>query len=180
VILPYVNALNSSIEKMHFIKFISDKSGIAEKALMDDLSKVQSELKSETEETKIAQENVEKKLRKDPIERRLLGIAFWQESLQSKIIDPEIIFKKLSKVKETYKDKKEDLIYEAEEFYLNNKNLQKDVDEMLLNIEEEYLNEELVRTMIEFKNLKDKKEEIEILKKINEINKRKEKIKNSR
>ncbi|TSC77675.1 MAG: DNA primase [Parcubacteria group bacterium Gr01-1014_24] len=179
-ILPYVDALESSIEKMHFIKKISDASGIPESALKDDLKTIEQELKYETEETETAKENVEKKFRKDPIERRLLGIAFWQESMQNRTIDPELIFKKLDKVKKVYEDIKEDLIYEAEVFYSNSENLQKDVNEMLLNIEEEYLNEELVKKMIELKNLKDKKEEIEILKKINEINKRKEEIKNNR
>lgn len=179
-LLPFVNDLESSIEQSHFIKTISDKSGISEKALMDDLKKVESELKEETEETKIAKENVEKKLRKDPIERRLLGIAFWQESLPDKVIDPNIIFDKLGAVRESFKDIKEDLVYEAEEFYLDSENLQKDVKEMMLSLEEEYLNEELVKKMIELKNLKDKKQEVEILKRISEINKRKEEIKNSR
>ena len=109
-----------------------------------------------------------------------MGIAFWQESSQNKIIDPELIFKKLDKVKEIYKDIKEDLIYEAEEFYSNSESLQKDIDEMLLNIEEEYLNEELNKKMVEFHDFKGKIEEIEILKKINEMNKRKEEIKNIR
>jgi hypothetical protein len=179
-LLPCVNDLESSIEQSHFIKLISDKSGINEKALMEDLKKVESELKHETEETKTARVNIEKKLRKDPIERRLLGIAFWQEGVQEKVIDPSAIFEKLDKIKEVYKDIRGDLIYEAEAFYLNSENLQKDVDEMLLSIEEEYLNEELMKKMVELKNLKNKTDEAEILKKINEINKRREEIKNSR
>jgi DNA primase len=176
-LLPFVNNLESSIEKSHFITLISNTSGISEKALMEDLKKVESEFKSEIEETEIAKENIGKKLRKDPIERKLLGIAFWQEGMKDKIIEPELIFKKLEKVKEVYKDIKEDLIYEAEAFYTNSENLQKDVNEMLFSIEEEYLNEELVGEMIKLKNLKDGKGEIEILKKISEINKRKEEIK---
>ena len=179
-ILPYIDSIESAIEKSHFIKIISNKSGIAENALLEDLKKVQSELKFETEEIRTAKKNVEKKMRKDPIERRLLGIAFWQENIQNKTIDPELIFQKLDKAKEIYKDIKEDLIYEAEEFYLNSENLQKDVDEMLLNIEEEYLNEELNKKMMELNNFKNKKEEMEILKKINEIIKKKEEIKNNR
>jgi hypothetical protein len=51
---------------------------------------------------------------------------------------------------------------------------------MLLNIEEEYLKEELSRNMIDLYNLKGKKEEIEIFKKINEINNKIQNIKNSR
>ncbi|MFA5840735.1 MAG: DNA primase [Candidatus Paceibacterota bacterium] len=179
-LLPFVNDLESSIEKSHFITLISNKSGIAEGALMEDLKKVEVELKNEKEETKIAIENVEKNLRKDPIERRLLGIAFWQENLENKKINPALIFEKLEKAKEKYNDIKEDLIYEVEEFYSNDENLEKDVNEMLLSIEEEYLNEELTKHMIELQNLKGKEEEIEIFKKINEINKRKEDIKNGR
>ena len=197
-LLPFVNDLESAIEKSHFVSLISNKSGIMEKALLEDLKKVESELKYETEETKTARENVDKKLRKDPIERRLLGIAFWQESVQDRAIEPDLIFLKLAKAKESYKDIREDLIYEAETFYSNSENLQRDVNEMLFSIEEEYLNEELVQSMIELKNFKDNKkaksnvigspdtsvevsrEEVEIFKKINEINKRKEEIKNSR
>ncbi|OGZ19558.1 MAG: DNA primase, partial [Candidatus Nealsonbacteria bacterium RIFCSPHIGHO2_01_FULL_43_31] len=115
-ILPYIDSIESAIEKSHFIKIISNKSGIAENALLEDLKKVQSELKFETEEIRTAKKNVEKKMRKDPIERRLLGIAFWQENIQNKTINPELIFQKLDKAKEIYKDIKEDLIYEAEEF----------------------------------------------------------------
>lgn len=192
-VLPYVHSVESSIEKSHFIKLISNKSGIAENALMEDLKKVEFELKSETEETEIAKENVEKKMRKDPIERRLLGIAFWQESLldvgrpnsgrptsNKPSVDPALIFEKLNKAKEIYENIKEDLIFEAEEFYSNNENLQKDVKEMLLNIEEEYLNEEFNKKMLKIKNVKDKQEETEIFKKINEITKKKEEIKNNR
>ena len=72
------------------------------------------------------------------------------------------------------------MIYEAEEFYSNNENLEKDVHEMLLNVEEEYLNEELSKKMLELQNFKGKEEEIEILRRINEINKRKEEIKSGR
>ncbi|MCX6755405.1 MAG: DNA primase [Candidatus Nomurabacteria bacterium] len=179
-LLSFVNDLDSSIEKSHFITLISNKSGIAENALLEDLKKVETELKNEKEETKIAKENVEKKLRKDPIERRLLGVAFWQEGLEKKKIDPNVIFEKLNKAKEIYKDIREDLIYEAEEFYSNNEDLNKDVNEMLWAIEEEYLNEELAKNMIEMQSLKGKEQEIEILKKINEINKRKEEIKNKK
>ncbi len=179
-LLPFVHDLDSAIEKSHFISLISGKSGISENALLEDLKKVEVEQKNEKEETKTAIENVEKKLRKDPIERRLLGIAFWQEGLKEKKVNPEQIFNKLEKVKEKYTDLKEDLIYEVEEFYLNDETLERDVGEMLLNIEEEYLNEELAKKMIELQSLKGKKEEIEILKRINEISRRKEEIKNGR
>lgn len=179
-LLPFVNDLESSIEQAHFLTLVSNKSGVGEAALREDLKKVESEQKFEKEEIQTARENVEKKLRKDPIERRLLGIAFWQESLKEPSIDPKPIFEKLTKVKPAYEGSKEDLIFEAEEFYSKSEHLEKDIKEMLLSIEEEYLNEELIKSMIELKNVKNKEEEMEILKRINEINKRKEEIKNSR
>jgi len=179
-ILPFVNYLVSSIEKSHFLKMISDKSGIPEQALIDDLKKVELELKVDTDDTNVVMEDAERRLRKDPIERRLLGIAFWQEDLPEKSIDPNRIFQSLSRAKEFYQEKKDDLIYEAEEFYADNESLEKDVEEMLLSLEEEYLNEELLKKMMELKDDKNKGREIEILERINEINKRKEEIKNSR
>lgn len=179
-LLPFVNELDSSIEKSHFVSLISNKTGIVESSLIEDLKKVEVELKLDKEDTKIAKENVEKKLRKDPIERRLLGIAFWQETQKEKTIDPEEIFSKLSEVIKIYENIKEDLIFEAEEFYSSNENLKKDVKEMLLNIEEEYLNEKLLKKMIDLKNSKGTSEEKEILKDINNLNKRKEEIKSGR
>ncbi|HAS80829.1 MAG: primase protein [Candidatus Nomurabacteria bacterium GW2011_GWE1_32_28] len=179
-LLPFINDIESSIEKSRFIQLISSKSSIATSDLIEDLKKVELALKYEKEEIKIAKENVEKKLRKDPIERKLFGIAFWQESVKNRKIDPELIFKKLVKVYEKYQNIKEDLVSEAEEFYSNNENLQKDVDEMLLNIEEEYLKEELSKNMVDLYNIKGKEGEIEILKKVDEINKKIQGIKNGR
>jgi len=182
-ILPFVSALESSIEKMHFLKKISDRSGIPQSALEDDLKKIEHELKYEKEETKLAIENVEKKLKKDPIERRLLGIAFWQENLENKKIDPELIFKKLENTKEKYKDSKENLIYEAEVFYGDGEDVEKDVKEMLSNLDEEYLNEERFKKIRELHIYEENKEVEKILKvmqDINELSKKIEDIKNGR
>ncbi|MCX6752975.1 MAG: DNA primase [Candidatus Nomurabacteria bacterium] len=180
ILLPIINALESAIEKSHFISLISSKTGIIEGVLLEDLKKVETEHKSEKEETISVQKNIEKTLRKDYIERRLMGVAFWQEGLEKKKIDPNIIFEKLNKVKDIYDLMKEDLVFEAEAFYTNSEHLEKDVKEMLSNIEEEYLNEELTQKMIDLKNVKDKGDEVEILKRINEINKNKEEIKRGR
>ena len=182
-ILPFVSSIESSIEKMYFLKKISDQSGIGQGAIQDDLKKIEQELRHEKEETKLAIENVEKKLKKDPIERRLLGIAFWQENLKNKKIDPELIFKKLEKVKEKYVDSKENLIYEAEIFYGDGEDIEKDVSEMLSNLEEEYLNEERFKKIRElhiYEENKDSEKTLKILQDINEISKKMEDIKNGR
>ncbi len=182
-ILPYVGALDSSIEKSHFLKKISDASGIPEAALMDDLKKVENFLKEEKREIVEAEENQSRMFRKDYIERRLLGIAFWQEGMKNQAIDPQVIFKKFEDKIDHYKDFKEDLVFEAEVFYANNENLSRDVKELLSNIEEEYLNEDLARKMKELRlaqEEKDKDKEQKVLKEIDEIVKKRESIKSTR
>ena len=117
----------------------------------------------------------------------MLGILLWQSTLKEKIVDVEKILKELAEilnikpdeVLEKTKDDREDLIFEAEVFYGNDTNLNKEVEELLNNFKEEYLKEELFRKMQElhiFESKKDNEKSVEILKEINEINKKKEKI----
>ena len=190
-ILPYVNAVESSIEKMHFLKKISDTTGIPEEALKDDLKKVEQELKFEREE--IAEEKVvpSQVFRKDYIEKRLLGIVLWQKTLLEQKIDAEKILKKISEILnieinmllEKTANSKEDLIFEAEVFYGSDVDLKKDVKELLDNLEEEYLKEKLLRKIQELHFSEEKKEKErtgQILKEISEINNKIQSIKNSR
>jgi DNA primase len=190
-VLPYVNALESSIEKAHFLKKISDASQIPEEALKNDLVRIEKEFESEKEEIKNAKESENKVFRKDYIERRLLGIILWQKNISKPAIDVVKITKELADIfnmKEEalfdkFKDNKEDLVFEAEVFYGEDVNLEKDVLELLDNLKEESLKEELFRKMQELRILeikKDDKGSIEILNEINEINKRIQNIKNGR
>ena len=203
-ILPYVDAIDSSIEQMHFIKKISDATSIPESALKDDLKKVEQELKYENKIVEggggIAQAQ---KFRKDYIERRLLGIVAWQNTLSSKTVDVEHILKELSEVLhlsredllEKTKGDQEDLIFEAEVFYGGEASLEKDIAELTGNLREEYLKEELSRKMQELHTFENKKparttDDVQsfgdtdgaskILKEINDINNKIQNIKNGR
>src|SRR3989344_1963849 len=180
MVLPFVSSLSSSIEKMHFIKLISDKSGIGQSALSDDLKKIEEELKHEKEEIKEAGEAQAKKRRKDNVESDLLGIALWQEKLPEPVVDFKMIFEKLGETAQKYKDTKEDLIYRAEVFYTNNENLKKSVEEMFFNLEEENINEAINRKMTELKGAGDEDSGKKILQEISDLNKKKENIKNGR
>jgi len=181
-ILPYVNALESSIEKMHFIKKISDLSGIPQIALQDDLKKVEEELKTEKKEIQEAEAVAGTLYRKDHIINRLLGIAFWQEGIDNKAIDPELIFKELNIKKEDYKDRKEDLIFEAEVFYGADADVKRDVEELLRNLEEEHLKEALGVAMKDLHKAEEKKDPEKskiILTQISDINNKIQDIKNN-
>ncbi len=184
-ILPYVASLDSAIEQAHFLKKISDASGIPESALQEDWKKVEQEVKYTKEAPAETSDKYResKMFRRDYIERRLLGIALWQQKQKEPKVDAENILNKLGGILEKYADSKEDLIFEAEVFYENNIRLARDVAEMLQNLEEEEINEELARKMRDLHIAEEKKEKeksAEILKEINELNKKKEEIKNSR
>ncbi|MFZ3011977.1 MAG: DNA primase [Minisyncoccia bacterium] len=179
-ILPFVNAVGSSIEKTYFLKKISDLSSIPLEALENDLKKIEQEFKYDTEEIKEVGNILAKMYRKDRIERNLLGIAFWQQTLPEPVVDFKKIFEKLGAIEEKYKDIKEDIIFEAEVSHINNENLQKDVAEMFLNFDEESINEELNKKMTELKRVPNEEVGKKILQEINDLIKKKEDIKNGR
>jgi DNA primase len=164
-ILSYVDALESSIEKMHFIKKISDQSGIPQNALQADLQKIEQELKYEKVEIAQAEESIAKMYRKDYIERRLAGIAFWKQDPALEAV--------LKRVLEKYLDIKNDLIFEAEVFYQNSDDLSKEISNLLGNWEAEKINEELSQKMQELRMVKDRFEESKLLAEIQELNKKK-------
>ncbi|HEV7702025.1 MAG TPA: DNA primase [Candidatus Paceibacterota bacterium] len=191
-ILPFVSSIDSSIEQMHFIKKISDMSSISEQALKDDLKKIPAQASGilEVGGEKALKGEV-RKFRKDYIERKLLGIIIWQKTLSDSSINIEEITKNVADILkitpqaliEKSAPDKEDLIFEAEVFYGGEMNLKKDVDELILNLEEEYLNEERIKKMQElhiYEEKKDISKGREILKEINEINNKIQNIKNSR
>ncbi len=185
-VLPYVASLESAIEKMHFLKLISDKSAIPIGALETDLKKIEQDMRSEYKEVEEIVKEESKIFKKDYIERKLLGIILWQKSISSPTIDVDLILKELAdifnkKESEVLLGKTEnapDLIFEAEVFYGGDADLKKDVRELLENLKLESLKEELGKKMRELKiaeGSKDVARSTQILKECQVIN---EKIQN--
>lgn len=190
-ILPYVSIVDSAIEKAHFIKRISERAGIPEEALKEDLKKVEQEKKHERIEIKETEELQSKIFRKDYIERRLLGIYFWQKNVSDKKLNDDFILNELAEILQIDKteienknaDKKEDLIFEAEVFYGAGIDIEKDARELLFNLKEESLKEKLFINMGKLRKAEEEKDNgksKQILIEINEINKKIQEIKNSR
>lgn len=190
-LLPFVNSIESRIEQMHFIKKISDASSIPEESLKDDLRKVEEESASERREIAEIEYVGNQLFRKDYIERRLQGIIFWQKTLPSPSINIEELVKNLCAILNINEEKflqqateeKADLIFEAEVFYGTGADLNKDVAELLQNLEEEFLNEERFKKMQELHVFEEKRNEAEgrkILAEINEINKKIQAIKDKK
>jgi len=190
-VLPYVQALQSSIEQMHFIKKISDVSSIKEEALKQDLQKLGSERNTERE--KLVKSDASKSTlgRKEYILRKLLGIIFWQKTLKEKTITIDELVKDITDILDVNKSdlfavpdtEKNNLIFEAEVFYVGEIDLRRDIEELLRNLREETLKEELfiqVHKLREAEEKKEKDKADKILKRINEITNEIENFKNSR
>lgn len=146
-ILPYIAVMPSAVERAHFIREIHRKTGIPEEALTEDT------LKIAQKETPIvratpAEAPLATSTRTTRIEDRLLGILFWQESLEVPTIDLAKFRSRLEGIvggdrfttlQGMTQEKKGERIFEVELLYEDPKRLMLDADELLDNLEEETL-----------------------------------------
>ncbi len=158
-ILPYVAQIVSSIEQSHFVSQIAKRTGIREEAIWNDLRRIPRGTQGVVSETGVKKEIVEAevKKRKNYIERRLYGIIFWQESLAEKMIDvTKLRVKLLTFLKDEYlveklrlfEKEKEELVFEAEAYFGDVINLEKEIEELLANFEEDILKEQFTEAMM--------------------------------
>lgn len=157
-ILPHVAQIVSSIEQSHFVSQISKRTGIREEAIWNDLRRMpRGQTPTSPTETKPDPVKEETKKRKNYIERRLYGIIFWQDGLPEKIIDTTQLRVRLltflsdqylvEKLREFEKEK-EELVFEAEAYFGDKINLEKEIDELLANFEEDILKEKFSEAMM--------------------------------
>ena len=147
-VLPYISMLPSSIEQSHFIKSIAQKTFIKEEALWDDLVVPVPTLPDAL--SRSPRDPVPK--RTESIERRVWGIILWQKISKNRqeeidIVQiekraREIFGEKILEVENKYEKEKESLLFETEAYYNDKTNLIKDIEELLLGLQEEYLKEE--------------------------------------
>jgi DNA primase len=147
-ILPFIALIESSIEKSHWVKKIYEKTGIAENAIWEDLKKVKVEPGVAGAEVKTVEFKDKAVLNKaDSIERRVLGVINWLEKDGEGVIDinkikervKEIIggenFKRWQEVSENVIN---EATFEAEQYY-EKKKIQAVLDELLMELEKEYV-----------------------------------------
>lgn len=173
-ILPMVALLSSAIERSHFVSIIAKRTGIREEVLWEDLKRTKL---PETPEAISAEEvrgnnpNSKRPLRKSNIEKRLAGIVLWQKTLPRTMVDVEDLETKIKKIigdsyyqslLENFEIEKESLIFEAESYFTDEDKLQKEIDELLDNLNDDLLREELSALIIELSQAEIKKKEEEI------------------
>lgn len=181
IIFPYLSMVKSSIERSSYITSIHKKTGIQEKAIIEDFENYERNNINKNEKPKTDKKPLDMKPRRDNLEQKLFGIIFWQEEkdVRENIKKLFEFFKKSieeDKFKELYDKHKPNssvLSFEAEMWYGDKiDTLEKDIKEIMLNLEEEIL--------IEEKLLLQPLETEEKLIKFNNISKRIEEIKQTR
>lgn len=179
-VLPNIAELQSEIEKSFFVKKVSDISGIAEDVLWKDLEKIN----APAIQTPLAQASeTSLKSRKGEIEKRLIGIYYAssdkdkiKESLCN-IIGPD----KFTDLHDKFLNRKEELVFEIEA--IEDEQSSKSIDEMFVNLEEDYLTDSIYEVKEKLKKAETLgiDEEAEILaKNYQDLSKRLAEIKNSR
>lgn len=165
-ILPMVSLVQSAIERAHFVSVIAKRTGIKEEVIWEDLRKVK--MPSFTDKPAEDESVPTRYPRKTNIERRLLGIIFWQESLPQPGIDVTTLSNEFSKrVGSEYFEKlsvalgaeKDSLIFEAESYYSNPEKLNKDITELLDNLSDDILRDRVTRLMSELAHAESVKDE---------------------
>ncbi|MSU54965.1 MAG: DNA primase [Candidatus Taylorbacteria bacterium] len=154
-ILPYIAVLKSAIDQSHFIVKISKAAGIKEEALWSELKKISMSTFVPVSDDFKRPEPI-KTGRKSAIEKKIIGIIYWQESMDSSLnlsvefrgsLKSILGEKRLEELLAATLPNKNDLIFEAELSYDKTSNLKRETDELMLNLEEETLALELSEAM---------------------------------
>ncbi len=177
-VLPYVALLTSNIEKSHFIKSIAQKTFIKEDALWEDLKKVNLPQLADLPEKNLGVHA----LRSDSIERRIIGIIFWQKlpDIEEKFF--EIVGDRGKELMSQFEKEKDSLLFETESYYNGNENILKDATELLSSLEAEDLKKKLSETMLLLRRseqLRDSAKVLEYLEKCQLISQKINSLKNS-
>jgi DNA primase len=158
LILPYVAALTSAIDQSHFIQKISKDTGIKEDALWSELRKLTSKDAAGPANAAAVPNQIHaaEDYRRNAIEKKILGILYWQESQKKSSADFQSIRDRLKDIlggsgletlEAANQAVKNDLIFEAEISYNKANDWKRETDELLLNLEEEDVREKLTAAM---------------------------------
>ncbi len=147
IIFPFLSMVKSSIERSAYMSEIYSKTGIAERAIMEDF-----EMYERTHPSNQIRSELEKRAqpissRREHLQRRLFAIVFWQKNA------PEILAlyatfqdtigaDTLQAIRLAHEPFSDNLAFEAEMWYGGKTDaLMRDMGEIMLSLEEEILHE---------------------------------------
>ncbi|MDO8572303.1 MAG: DNA primase [bacterium] len=189
LVLPYIVKLRNTIDQAHFVSETARALHLSEEPIWEELKKLRGNELADTSyrepEEKADKSSQSAELgRRQNIERKILGILLWQESTSKPLADRVgweqqygvIVGESTLKEKKDLPEKeKNNLIFEAEIYYQDLKELPQEIELLLANLEEEVLKEQLVIAMDELRDVEHKGDttrSMEILKKCQEISKK--------
>ena len=178
IVFPFLSMVKSSIERSAYITEIHNKTGLPDKAIIEDFEAYERTLgvnnKSNNDEAVL---DGNKQSRRDSLERRLFGIIFWNNKnndiddvkLQLGNFKDRIGLEEFNRMLATHEPFIDTLAIEAEMWYLSKTDeINRDLQEIMLNLEEEILNErktllaplDTSQKLIDFNNILKRIEEI--------------------
>ena len=173
-VLPYIAQMKDKTDQSHWVSVIKKKTFLNEEALWEDLKKIS--VNGSPQVTKQSSAPPGKKV--EVVERRVYGIMLWREQNKPEVtvvdkIDFEArakdIFKeRLVELEKIFEKEKELILFETESYYINRASIEKDIDELLVALEEEYLKKDLGVAMINLQKAEQKKDSGEVLKYLEE------------
>jgi len=178
IIVPYIASLESSIEQSHFMKKVSDRTGVDGNALAQDVSAYAAKQSADargslyvgdagdSSSAKMADaiaSRLEISRKASLPTRQIFGIVYWQRGLAGNATattDPSraealytrlqnLLGKNFSVIEGLLADSKEELAFEAEAYYAGSKGFETDVEELFGNLEMDILKHDLSERMHE-------------------------------
>ena len=191
LVLPYIKALKSAIDQSHFILTVSNKAGIKEEALWTELKKISV---SETSpvlprESSGTKPSFIDSNRQSAILKKLLGIILWQESAETSTVSVQTLRTELQKIvgsdrlDEAFKSvepTKNEVIFEAEMSWERASNLEREIAELLINLEIEVIDRKLADAIKRVYDAKAEEGNSENIALVHKLSVRREELKNLR
>lgn len=159
IVFPFLVIVKSSIDKSSYISIVNSKTGIPANAIIEDFNVYERNHSVDNTASNKGREPVKKNElipRRENLEKKLFGLIFWQDQNDLGLVI-EDIYKSLEErigrdvffgIKESHEPYKEVLASEAEMWYGNRtKDVKRDIEEIMLNLEEEILNERLINLL---------------------------------
>lgn len=155
IVLPLVMEVKNKIEQSYFIAQISLKTGIHEKVLLEELARADKMIDASLAKVKTnlieSKKEKQQSSKKQKTIKEISGIIYWQKSLEEPVIDileaenrlKEILGEDVSeKIKNLPETLVNEIIFEAENLYIEANNLQAKLEELFLNLEKGILIDE--------------------------------------
>jgi DNA primase len=179
-VLPFVAMIDNKIDQAHFMGILAEKMNVPESAVLDEIKKINVkdlDLPYVADNQDKALDGESSSKRKNII-KRVASILLWQDSLkENSSIDIRENLKELERItaqknflEKIEVEEKEGLIFEASISLGEKTDIQKELTELLVRLEEDYLKEEFNKKMKELKEAESNKDSKLISKILEECN----------